>query len=47
MLIATHDLDLVIKLLPRTVLMHQGRIVADGLTQQVLKDETLLQAYGL
>jgi cobalt/nickel transport system ATP-binding protein len=35
MLIATHDLDMVIKLLPRRVFLFLGRVVADGLTPLV------------
>ncbi|MCE5208515.1 MAG: energy-coupling factor ABC transporter ATP-binding protein [Chloroflexi bacterium] len=46
-LIATHDLGLVEKLTSRTVIMDQGRIVADGSTSVILNDETLLLAHGL
>lgn len=47
MLVATHDIRLVAELLPRTVVMDEGRIVADGPTQQILSDGTLLEAHGL
>lgn len=47
MLIATHDLNLAELLTPRTVLLHQGRIVADGATASILGDENLLAVYGL
>lgn len=47
MLIATHDLHLAEVLTPRTVLMHQGRIVADGPTAAILGDEPLLALHGL
>jgi len=46
-LIATHDLLLVEQLTPRTVLLNQGRIVADGLTAAILNDEVLLETQGL
>jgi cobalt/nickel transport system ATP-binding protein len=47
MLVSTHDLRLVHELFPRTVIMDDGRIVADGLTDQLLNDEALLNAHGL
>lgn len=47
MLVATHDLALARDLLPRTVLLHKGRVVADGPTEKLLDDETLLLANGL
>jgi cobalt/nickel transport system ATP-binding protein len=47
MLVSTHDLRLVHELFPRTVIMDDGRIVADGPTEQLLNDEVLLSAHGL
>jgi cobalt/nickel transport system ATP-binding protein len=47
MLIATHDLNLAERLTPKMVLMNQGRIVAEGPTEIILKDEDLLTANGL
>lgn len=47
MLIATHDLRMVQELLPRMIIMDGGKIVADGATEAVLKDEALLTAHGL
>ncbi len=47
MLVATHDLALVSELLPRVVIMDEGKIVADGPTRQILEDENLLLAHGL
>jgi cobalt/nickel transport system ATP-binding protein len=47
MLVSTHDLRLVQELFPRTVIMDDGRIVADGSTEQLLNDEALLNAHGL
>jgi len=45
--IATHDLELVRALCSRTIILDHGRIVADGLTNQILADIELLQASGL
>ncbi len=47
MLISSHDLAMVRELLPRTVILDEGRIVADGLTEELMKDENLLEAHGL
>jgi cobalt/nickel transport system ATP-binding protein len=47
MLVATHDMRLVAELCPRTVVLDQGRIAADGPTADILNDETLLHRHGL
>jgi energy-coupling factor transporter ATP-binding protein EcfA2 len=46
-LVATHDLELLLELCPRTILLDQGRVCADGPTHQLLADATLLAAHGL
>jgi cobalt/nickel transport system ATP-binding protein len=46
-IIATHDLEMVVELCSRTILLDQGTIVADGLTHQLLGDEQLMLAHGL
>jgi cobalt transport protein ATP-binding subunit len=47
MLVSTHDLRMVQELFPRMVIMDEGRIVADGLTRELLQDAELLTAHGL
>jgi cobalt transport protein ATP-binding subunit len=47
MLVSTHDIPLVRNLLPRTVVMDGGVIVADGETQAILSNAALLAAHGL
>jgi cobalt/nickel transport system ATP-binding protein len=47
MLLATHDLDMVRRLCPRTVVLDEGRVAADGPTAQVLDDRALMEAHGL
>ena len=44
---STHDLHFVNELFPRTVVMDQGRIVADGPTATLLADAALLESHGL
>jgi len=47
MLVSTHDMKLVHELFPRTIVMDEGQIVADGRTKNILEDEALLTAHGL
>ncbi len=47
MLVSTHDMRLVQELFPRTIVMDDGCIVADGLTMDILEDAALLEAHGL
>ncbi len=46
-LIATHDLEMALELCNRAVLLDAGRVVANGLTRNVLGDPALLEAHGL
>jgi cobalt/nickel transport system ATP-binding protein len=46
-IIATHDLELVVELCPRVLLLDAGRLVADGPTRELLNDEALMLAHGL
>jgi cobalt/nickel transport system ATP-binding protein len=46
-IIATHDLDMAMDLCERTIVLHQGRITADGPTQKLFQDETLLSRSSL
>jgi cobalt/nickel transport system ATP-binding protein len=47
MLVSTHDMRLVAEVFPRTVVVDDGTIVADGPTDAILADEALLEAHGL
>ena len=47
MLVSTHDMRLVQELFPRTIVMDEGLIVADGRTSDILENEALLTAHGL
>ena len=46
-LIATHDLDLVLELCDRTVVLSEGEIVYNGETKQVLSDREFLLEHSL
>jgi cobalt/nickel transport system ATP-binding protein len=47
LIIATHDLDMVLDLCPRTLVLQEGRIAADGPTMTIMEDEDLLAACNL
>ncbi len=46
-LIATHDLEMVVELCSRVIILDQGRVVAQGPTVALLGDEPLMLAHGL
>ncbi len=46
-LVVTHDLPFALELCPRSLIIDQGRIVADGETRQLLADRTLLARHRL
>lgn len=47
MLVATHDIRMVVELFHRSVIMDAGAIVADGPSERILADAALLAAHGL
>jgi energy-coupling factor transporter ATP-binding protein EcfA2 len=46
-IIATHDLEMVLELCPRTLLLDGGTLVADGPTIELLSNEHLMIEHGL
>jgi len=46
-LIATHDLELVVELCSRVIVLDRGEVVADGRTHELLGNEELMLAHGL
>jgi cobalt/nickel transport system ATP-binding protein len=42
-IIATHDLELVMKLCERVIVLHEGSIVADGVPEEIFRDVDLLE----
>ena len=47
MLIASHDLDMILDTCSRVILLDRGRVIADGNTYDILRDRELLEAHSL
>jgi cobalt/nickel transport system ATP-binding protein len=41
-IIATHDLDMALDVCERTIVLHQGKITADGPTMEIMQDQEVL-----
>ncbi len=46
-LIATHDLEMVLDLCPRSIVLDRGLVVADGPSMELLADARLMESHGL
>jgi cobalt/nickel transport system ATP-binding protein len=46
-IIATHDLEMIVQLCSRTILLDKGEVVADGSTNELLGNEDLMMEHGL
>ncbi|MDD5708238.1 MAG: energy-coupling factor ABC transporter ATP-binding protein, partial [Kiritimatiellae bacterium] len=46
-IIATHDLEMVVEVCTRVLLLDGGKIVADGAPGEILNDEALMLSHGL
>ncbi len=47
LIIATHDLDMVLDLCSRTIILKDGQVIADGPTLEILQNEELLDSGSL
>lgn len=46
-MISTHDLELVLQVCDRVLLLDEGKIVADGKSHEIMGDEGLMKTHGL
>ena len=46
-IVSSHDLELILEVCDRVILLNQGRIVADGIPQVIMSDRKLMEANGL
>jgi cobalt/nickel transport system ATP-binding protein len=47
MLVSTHDMHMVHEIFPRMIVLDEGRVVADGMTETLMADPAFLEAHGL
>jgi len=47
MLVSSHDMAMVKELFPRTIIIDEGQVVADGPTPEIMENQVLLEAHGL
>ena len=45
--VSSHDLELIIEVCDRVVMLNQGRIVADGTPEEIMSNSSLMEANGL
>lgn len=46
-ILATHDLDMAMDLCERTIVLHKGKVTADGATTEIFQDDNLLRRSSL
>jgi len=46
-IVAGHDLELILDICPRVVLLDEGKMVANGRASKVLKNKSLMESHGL
>lgn len=47
MMIASHDLELILEACSRAILLDEGRVIADGATGTIFADDSLMMEHGL
>jgi cobalt/nickel transport system ATP-binding protein len=45
-LVASHDLELILEVCQRVILIDEGRIVADGIPREIMGNQQLMEAHG-
>ncbi len=46
-IVTSHDLDMIVELCDRTIVLHEGRVMADGPTLEIFNDDQLLKTCRL
>ena len=46
-MVSSHDLELILEVCDRVVLLNQGRVIADGTPLEIMSDRSLMEANGL
>ena len=45
--VSSHDLELILEVCDRVVMLNQGRVVADGIPEEIMQNKSLMEANGL
>ena len=46
-IMSSHDLELILEVCDRVILLNQGRIMADGIPQEIMSDRILMESNNL
>ena len=46
-ILASHDLDLMVQVCKRCLVLDEGQLIADGPVDEILSDEELMEKHGL
>lgn len=46
-MVSSHDLELVLEVCDRVILLNQGRVIADGVPQEIMQDRILMESNNL
>ena len=46
-IVSAHDLELILEVCDRVVVLNQGRVVADGIPEDIMQNKSLMEANGL
>lgn len=46
-MLSSHDLELILEVCDRVILLNQGRVIADGIPQEIMSDRNLMETNGL
>ena len=45
--VSSHDLELILEVCERVILLNQGRVIADGVPQEIMRDRILMESNNL
>ena len=46
-MVSSHDLELILEVCDRVLLIDQGQVIADGPTQEIMGNSALMESHGL
>ena len=46
-MVSAHDLEMILEVCDRVVLLDEGQILADGVPQEIMRNQSLMEAHGL